>query len=129
MGGQSRRRIAEYVPDQLARGQNPKHMAKILAAYLADHKQTRLSGLLLRDIEAALLRGHGHLAANITSARKLPQPTRTELIKMLQNETDAKTVELMETIDESLIGGVVIRTPETELDTSLKTRLTRLKAI
>jgi len=129
MQNQSRRRVAKYIAGRLAGGESPQRIAKILAAYLVMSKQTRLTDLVLRDIETEILRDHGHLVTKVISARKLSNETRAELIKMLRREVNAKTVELLETIDENLIGGIVIHTPEAELDASLKTRLTRLKAI
>ena len=48
---------------------------------------------------------------------------------MLKLETGAKTVELSERIDGDLLGGVIVRTPEAEMDASLKKKLTRLRAI
>jgi F-type H+-transporting ATPase subunit delta len=125
----SRRRVAKFVADQLASGESVADVAKVLAAYSVAGGQIRSTDLLLRDIETALLRDYGHLCADVVSARQLSSETRNELAKMLKHETNAKTTELIETIDENLIGGLVVRTPEAELDASLKTKLTRLRAI
>jgi F-type H+-transporting ATPase subunit delta len=129
MSALSRRNVAIFVANQLAHGESPAHVARVLAAYLVSNKQARLIDLLLRDIETALLRNHGHLCADVVSARKLSSETRVELARMLQHKTSAKTTELIETIDESLIGGMVVRTPEAELDASLATKLRKLRAI
>ncbi|MCL2174319.1 F0F1 ATP synthase subunit B [Candidatus Saccharibacteria bacterium] len=104
------------------------HADKVLDA-LPDNQQTRQAGLLLDDIEAAILQDRGHLVVNVTSAHPLNDEARAEIIKMVQQETDAKSVELVETIDDSLVGGVIVHTPDAELDASLKARLTRLKTI
>ena len=90
----------------------------------------RQANALLRDTEAAAaLKERGHLVASVTSARKLNAEERAELVKMLKQETKAKTVELKETVDESLVGGVIVHTPDAELDASLRARLARLKTI
>ena len=125
----SRRNVAVFIADQLARGEDPAHVAKILAAYLVSNRQTRSANLLLRDIESALLKNHGHLCSDVVSAHELSSQMRIELAEMLKRETGAKTAELIETTDESLIGGMIVRTPELELDASLRTKLTKLRAI
>lgn len=45
---------------------------------------------------------------------------------MLKKATGAQNVELSETVEPELIGGVVIRTPQLELDASVKRRLTQI---
>lgn len=129
MNSISRRRVAKFIAKQLANGESVSRTAKVLAAYLVDNKQKRQLNLFVRDIETELANEYGHLAADITAARKLTTETKRALSEMLQRETGVKSVELIETIDPQLIGGVVVKTPEAELDTSLKTKLTRLKAI
>ena len=125
----SRRRVAKFIAKQLAGGESVSRISKILAAYLVDNKQRRQVDLFLRDIETELANEYGHLAADVTAARKLTSETKRALAEMLQRETGAKKVELIEDIDPELLGGVVVKTPEAELDASLKTKLTRLKAI
>ncbi len=125
----SRRRVAKFIAKQLAGGESVSRISKILAAYLVDNKQRRQVDLFLRDIETELANEYGHLAADVTAARKLTSETKRALAEMLQRETGAKNVELIEDIDPELLGGVVVKTPEAELDASLKTKLTRLKAI
>jgi F-type H+-transporting ATPase subunit delta len=129
MQGMSRRRVAIFIADQLAKGESPQRVAKVLAAYLVENKRIRDAGLLLRDIETALLRRHNHLVADVTSARKLSSEMLAGLREMLVRETDADTAEIVEQIDADLIGGMIVRTPDAEMDTSLRTKLTRLKAI
>jgi F0F1-type ATP synthase delta subunit len=129
MQNPSRRRVAKFVADQLADGESPTRVARILAAYLASTKQLWAHELILRDIETALLHDHKFLAADVTSARRLSRETLDELVKMLKVETDATQVELMENINSDLVGGVVVRTPEAELDATLLNKLRKLKAV
>lgn len=129
MSPTSRRRIAKFIADQLVSGESPKRVARVLAAYLSSNHQVRQSGLIIRDIEAELVNSHQHLSADIISARVLTAETRDILIKMLKAKTGAATVELSERVDGNLLGGVIVRTPEAEMDASLRKKLTRLKAI
>ena len=125
----SRRRVAQFIADQLSAGESVAHVAKMLAAWLVDNKQTRNAEILLLDIESELLRRHGHLAAEVFSAREISSELRDSLETMLKQETGAKTIEIMPAIDKSLVGGVVVRTPDSELDASLKTKLNKLRTI
>ena len=125
----SRRQVSRFVASKLAAGESPKLIAKVLAAYLSANHQNRQYELLLRDIETELLNGYRHLSADVISARALTDETRRSLVNMLKHQTGAETVELDEQVDHSLIGGVVVRTPGAEMDSSLKKKLTRLKAI
>ena len=129
MQGLSRRRIAKFVADQMASGESTARVAKVLAAYLVENRATRLADILLRDIESALLDRHQHLAADVVSSRKLDAQTLGYLRAMLVRETSAQTAEILEQVDPSLIGGVIIRTPDSEMDASLKTKLMKLRAI
>jgi len=85
--------------------------------------------LLLRDIESALLYRHKHLAADVVSSRRLDSRTLADLRDMLVRETSADTAEVLEQVDPTLIGGVIVRTPDSEMDASLKTKLQKLRAI
>jgi F-type H+-transporting ATPase subunit delta len=125
----SRRRIAKFIAAQLVAGESPKRIARVLAAYLSSNHQMRQSNLIIRDIETELVKNYQHLSVDITSARALTTETRDALVDMLKAATGAKTVELSERVDGDLLGGVIVRTPEAEMDASLKKKLTRLRAI
>jgi F0F1-type ATP synthase delta subunit len=129
MNATSRRRVARFVADQLADGEPAARLAQVLAAYLVENRQTRLADLLIRDIETALLSRHKHLAADVVAARKLSSLVRQDLVNMLKAATNAATVELVENEDPALLGGIIVRTPEAELDASLRTKLTKLRSI
>lgn len=129
MNSTSRRRIAKFIAAQLVAGESPKRIARVLAAYLSSNHQMRQSNLIIRDIETELVKNYQHLSVDITSARALTTETRDALVDMLKAETGAKTVELSERVDDDLLGGVIVRTPEAEMDASLKKKLTRLRAI
>ena len=129
MNSTSRRRIAKFIAAQLVAGESPKRIARVLAAYLSSNHQMRQSNLIIRDIETELVKNYQHLSVDITSARALTTETRDVLVDMLKAETGAKTVELSERVDGDLLGGVIVRTPEAEMDASLKKKLTRLRAV
>ncbi len=125
----SRRKIAQFLADSLASGEPPARVAKVLAAYLCESKQTRAVELYLRDIMAELAKRHGHVAAEVVSARKLDVEVAKSLAKLIKSETDAKTVEIMDSVDSDLIGGVIVRTPDAEMDQSVRAQLIKLRSI
>jgi F-type H+-transporting ATPase subunit delta len=66
---------------------------------------------------------------DVTSARKLTDSVREQLKRTLQEATDATRVELSEHIDPSLLGGLIARTPDAELDASVRTKLKQLASL
>lgn len=67
--------------------------------------------------------------AVVTSASPLTDSARAEIIKIVANFTKGEvTVQLEEQIDESLIGGYVLRVGDKQIDDSVKNRLTDLRA-
>jgi F-type H+-transporting ATPase subunit delta len=82
--------------------------------------------LLLGDIADELLAAEGTLSADVRSAFALTSASRDSIVAMLKRETGANTVELNETVEPELIGGVIITTPQLALDASIKRQLTQL---
>ena len=64
---------------------------------------------------------------SVTSAVKLNNNEKTKLTKQLSDQLE-KEIELSESVDESLIGGVVIRIGDKVLDGSIKGRLNSMRA-
>lgn len=120
----SRHQLAAYVVDQLAAGNQA--VIKELAAYIVDQKLTRSLDLVVAEIEMEFA-SRGTVVADVTSARPLDTSLRHELTRFIASETKATTVELRERIDSELIGGVVIETPGTYFDSSLRGQLHQLK--
>lgn len=123
----SRRRVAREITALLV--QKPERQAELLkqtAAYLLQHKKANEAHLLMLDIAQELQKTQGVVSAEVQSAFGLTATSRSGITDMLKKVTGAQTVELSETVEPELIGGVVIRTPEFELDASVKRQLTQL---
>lgn len=123
----SRRRVAREITRLLI--EQPARKDELLrqtAAYLLAHKKAHEAHLLMLDIADELHRTQGQVSAEVRSAFGLGQATRENIVAMLKKTTGATTVELSETAEPELIGGVVIRTPQFELDASVKRQLTQL---
>jgi F-type H+-transporting ATPase subunit delta len=126
----SRRVIARTLAAKLL-GEPSKrsHWLKATAAYLMEQRMVSDLDLFVNDLAHELHEQSGHLYVDVTSARKLTDSVRSELKRTLQDATGAKRVELSEHIDPSLLGGLVARTPDAELDASVRTKLKQLASL
>lgn len=85
-------------------------------------------GLIHSVVEAyALARKelHGRVQVQVRTAASLTDELR-ERLKDVAGEYTGKEADLVETIDESLIGGIVVQIGDQKFDTSVATRLKRL---
>ncbi|HWZ65259.1 MAG TPA: F0F1 ATP synthase subunit delta [Patescibacteria group bacterium] len=119
------RTILRLLQDQPTRR---SQILRSVGAYLINSKQTRQSHLLIGDIARAL-EPKGYLYTEVSSAYALDDASRGNLSAFLKNQTGASTVELDERVDPTLLSGVIIRTPDKELDTSAKRKLRRLASL
>jgi F0F1-type ATP synthase delta subunit len=119
----SRRKIAAYVADKLVAGVAPKSVLKEAAAYLLEMRRTREGVLLVRDIED-IMASRGVVVADVTTAHPLTETLRREIRTMV----GAKTLQLRETVDPTVFGGVRIDLPGERFDGTIQRKLTALRA-
>jgi F0F1-type ATP synthase delta subunit len=127
MAAIARRRLARELVRLLS--EQPERKQQLItqtAAYLLQTKQAHQLHLLINDIADELLASQHHLSADVRTAFGLSDATRQEIVAMLQKATGAQTVELHETTEPELLGGVIVRTPKAELDASVKRQITQL---
>ena len=119
----SRRKIADHAAGKLVSGVSSKKVLQEVAAYLVETGRTREMELIVRDIEAALAE-KGIVVPDVTSARPLSSSLKAEVAKL----TGAKNVQLRETIDESVLGGMRVTVPGKRFDGTVRRKLTVLKS-
>jgi len=82
---------------------------------------------IARELDKIYRKEEGVLEAEITSAN----PLKKEIIKILKDYiaemSGAKKVEVKESVDKNILGGVVIRYEDKIIDGSLRNRLSELK--
>ena len=124
----SRRVLARFVAQALAdsTAKSREKLVSELAAYVVEHKLQGQLELIVADIAANLSR-LGHIEASVTTAHPLTDTLRAELTVYVRRIEGAKSVVLQESVDPSLIGGVIVETPNQRLDSSLATKLKRLR--
>jgi F-type H+-transporting ATPase subunit delta len=126
----SRRTIARVIAAKLlSEPTRQDHWINVLAAYLVDQHREQEAELLLNDIAHELYVQNGQLAVRITSARPLTDTVRDELKQLLANRTQARTIELTESVDPALLGGLVAQTPDAVMDVSVRSQLNQLATI
>ncbi len=126
----SRRILARTIATRLiADPARARHWIQALAAYLVENKREHEANLIVTDIERELFEQDSQLVVSVTSARPLTGGIRASLTKLLTDQLHAKKVFLTESTDAALIGGLIARTPDAELDASIRTKLNRLATI
>jgi F-type H+-transporting ATPase subunit delta len=126
----SRRLLARTLAtNMLAEPERREHWVRALAAYLVETNRTDEADQVVNAIAHELLEQDGLLAVEVTSARPLTDDIRKELVGYLKNATGAATVQFSEQVDPELVGGFIARTPDQELDTSVRSQLRRLASI
>lgn len=130
MAKPSRRALAKIVADRLTQdGADGAAVMREVAAFLIENNMVDDADVLINDIAEELYASTGRLVVEVTSARALTDEARQRLVGYLQDTTQAKAVELHESVDESLIGGLVAKTPTSELDVSVRNTLRQLTGI
>ncbi len=122
----TRRILAKKIAPLLIEGK-AEQLIKQLAAYLVEEGRTGEIDLLMSDIALEMER-LGHSDVQLVSAYELSQSLKTELENIIKVMTGAKTVKFCETIDQSLIGGIIATTPSAEIDLSVRSKLKMLGA-
>ncbi|MBD3664375.1 F0F1 ATP synthase subunit delta [Sulfitobacter aestuariivivens] len=81
---------------------------------------------LVRALRDAISEDKGEIAAEVTSAKALTKAQSEKLAKSLK-ATTGKTVTINETVDESLIGGLIVKVGSKMIDTSIRAKLNSLQ--
>ena len=95
-------------------------------ALMADKRRLFVLPQLLAQLSALIADEKGEITADVTSATKLTAAQAKKLAETLKAKV-GKTVKLNATVDESLIGGLIVKLGSTMIDTSVKARLAALQ--
>jgi F-type H+-transporting ATPase subunit delta len=83
---------------------------------------------LIRQLKGLIADERGELTAEVTAARKLTKGQTEELEKTLKASV-GKDIRLDVTVDETLIGGLVVKVGSRMIDTSIRSKLASLQNI
>ncbi|KQT66010.1 MULTISPECIES: F0F1 ATP synthase subunit delta [unclassified Aureimonas] len=81
---------------------------------------------MIRSFKAMASAHRGEIQADVTSAQALNDAQRTELREAL-GAYAGKSVTMHESVDPSILGGLVVKIGSRQIDTSLRTKLNSLK--
>jgi F-type H+-transporting ATPase subunit delta len=95
-------------------------------ALMADKRRLFVLPQLLTQLSALIADEKGEITAEVTSATKLTAAQAKKLAETLKAKV-GKTVKLNTTVDDSLIGGLIVRLGSTMIDTSIKAKLAGLQ--
>ena len=70
----------------------------------------------------------GEISANLISSKKVDEKTISEIEKEI-SESVKGTIKLKSSVDESLIGGIVLQIGSLMIDTSIKNKLANYKKV
>jgi F-type H+-transporting ATPase subunit delta len=106
-------------------GDNLNQQQQNLVKLMAENGRFQLMSDVLEQFEVARAKAENKIEAEVVSAFELSAQQTDELINTLKNKLGCD-VTLTTTIDESLIGGVIIKAGDTIIDASMKSQLDTL---
>ncbi len=95
-------------------------------ALMAQKRRLFVVPQLIRALREQLAEARGEVTADVTSAKALTK-AQTEKLASTLTERVGKTVTINATVDESLIGGLVVKVGSKMIDTSIRSRLNSLQ--
>ena len=95
-------------------------------ALMARNRRLFVLPHLVANLKARIAVEKGEMTAEVTSATPLTADQARKLAETL-NAKVGKTVKLNTTVDESLIGGLIVKLGSTMIDTSIKAKLAALQ--
>ncbi|MBL4712813.1 MAG: F0F1 ATP synthase subunit delta [Gammaproteobacteria bacterium] len=96
-----------------------------LIKLMAENGRLMLFSDVVTQFEVARAKAENKIEAEVTSAFELSAEQTSELVKTLKNKLGCD-ITLTTTVDESLIGGVIIKAGDTIIDASMKSQLDSL---
>lgn len=111
-------------------GKNEKEAQVVLDKFvslLIVNNQTSQLRKIVDSFDLIWKQRNGIIEAEIKVAKKLGNDSREILQKYVLEISKAKNVEMTEVIDESLLGGFIVKYDGSIVDNSLKTRIQDLK--
>lgn len=109
-------------------GKDKKQSDLIVAnflSYIASHRLEKMIPKVLEELESIYFTEKGIVSASIYSKEKLDEKQIKAIAKLIEGKTN-KTVVSKEEIDESLIGGAVVKYNDKVIDMSIKNQLNNL---
>ena len=98
---------------------------KFLMLVTENKRETHIPGIC-RNFLALYRDGQGIKSATVTTASKISSATLEKVQAVMEKEFNTK-IELTEKVNPSLIGGMILRVDDKQLDASIATQLKKIK--
>jgi F-type H+-transporting ATPase subunit delta len=96
---------------------------------LADNGRLNLIMEIIDVFISKVLINNGEVQAEVTSSIALDKSQRQEVEKSISEVVGGKKISLLMNVDETLIGGLIVRIGSKMIDSSIKTKLNRLEIV
>lgn len=125
----SRTRMASIIAEDSLKKGFSQSEARSIAAYLLSTRRTNELDSLLRDIRDTWAE-HGFIEVAATCAHELSDKVRQDVTAEVRKlYPNAKRIEIVETLDPSVVGGVRIEFANRQLDLSIQNELNKFKTL
>jgi len=125
----ARHHLAEVIAERTLHVRDTRKLAREVAAYLLDTRQTGQLESLLRDIMEYRAQ-HGVVEATAISAHDLDATVIKDLQQILKDEhPKAKSTHITPRLDPSVVGGVKLQLANEQLDLTVRGRLDTFKRL
>ena len=103
-------------------------LVRNVAALMASKRRLYMLPKVIGIFRALLAEHRGEVTAEVVSARELSDDQAEKLTQTLKS-AEGRDVKLNVTVDESLIGGLVVRVGSRMIDTSIRSKLAQLQNV
>lgn len=110
----------------VAKKMNLSQTTANVLALLASKRRLFVLPHLVRVLQDRLAEERGEVTADVTTAKKLTKAQADKLAKTLHAQV-GKSVIIKETVDESIIGGLIVKVGSKMIDTSIASKLNALQ--
>lgn len=110
----------------IAKKMGLSELAASTLGLMAGNRRLFVLPQLITRLRALIAEEKGEVVAEVRSATKLTKAQTDKLVKTLKAKV-GKDIKLQTTVDESLIGGLVVKVGSKMIDTSIRAKLTSLQ--
>lgn len=123
----TQKQLAQIIYEKLSKSTNQRALAKEIASYLVESRQSLHLPSLMRDV-MAIRADAGIIEVDAVSAFDLDAHVKRELSLLIKREhPKVKKVLLDSSLDESVVGGVRLDMPAEQLNLTIHDRMSRFK--
>ena len=97
-------------------------------ALMASKRRLFVMDSFLRQLKILIAEHKGEITADVVSAKSLTQGQSDKLAKAIK-ERVGKEIKINASVDESIIGGIVIKVGSKMIDTSIRSKLNSLQTV